>query len=148
MPDLRAFVHKGTPRSVNAVHGQFYVDAIRESFSFVYPHADPNSTDALYGIVYFFSARQLAIDADNLSKPIWDALRGLVFDDDRRVELRYAGVISANRTTRQDIRLNHVPGHAADMIIELLGGRENFIYIEIGKLNQNMYQFGLAGKYR
>src|SRR3954469_11070503 len=44
---------------------------------------DDLMTEELYGIVYYFHKKKTGTDADNISKPIWDCLKGILFDDDK-----------------------------------------------------------------
>ena len=43
------------------------------------PTDSPYSNQDLYGLVYYFFKKNTGIDADNISKPIWDCLKGRLF---------------------------------------------------------------------
>lgn len=52
----------------------------------------------LYARVYFFTNNGVNFDCDNISKPVWDAVNGLLYVDDRKIVLRTAAVIDYNST--------------------------------------------------
>lgn len=81
---------KTRPRSYNAEGRKAYQRRLAQMA------VDQNPTmltGDLYGRIYYFHRGARDIDADNLSKPIMDALRGTVFGDDRQVRLRLAAKV-------------------------------------------------------
>lgn len=109
-------------------------------------------TETLYGIVYYVAQRYhpaTDADADNVSKPVWDALEGVAYDDDKLVRLRIAGVIAPSSpsgvTSLADLNLTGVPGDVADMLTGFIAaGEAHILYIEIGPLHPTMFRFGFA----
>lgn len=102
----------------------------------------PLLTDNLYGVVYYFHRKPTGTDADNISKLLWDSLNKVLFDDDKAVKLRIAGVIP-----HQDINVidtTEMAGPVADALIEaILEGQDHVIYIECGKLNDDLFTVNL-----
>ncbi|MEK7395728.1 MAG: RusA family crossover junction endodeoxyribonuclease, partial [Candidatus Poribacteria bacterium] len=99
----------------------------------------------LYGVVYYFHRVPTQIDADNISKPIWDALNEIAFQDDRNIVLRIAGVFNLNLEQIDVIDLSQMPDLVLDDFSEMInenGGKQRIIYVEIGKLNYNLFRFG------
>lgn len=68
-------------------------------------------------MVYYFFKKDFNHDADNISKPVWDSLRSLVYDDDRQIKLRIAAVFDLSSTNINEIDMTNMP---ADVLIDLL----------------------------
>jgi hypothetical protein len=103
-------------------------------------------------------------DADNISKPIWDALgKGGAFRDDKQVRLRIAAVVDlslvagAKGTETEVFDLSNAPPAVAHAL-EALASQETdgeragaatpgFVYVEVGRLGPAMLRFGLAAAY-
>src|SRR5688572_7861322 len=88
---MYAFLSNLRPRSVQASSNTRYKEGLRKCAEADCGHVEPSRAD-LYGIVYYFHNRPHQLDADNLSKPVLDSLTGYLYDDDRRIKLRYSGV--------------------------------------------------------
>jgi hypothetical protein len=105
----------------------------------------------LYGVVYFFHnvEGQNMPEADNISKPLWDALNKIVYQDDRNIILRIAGVFNLNIEPIDVIDLSQMPDLVLDDFSEMIEENEReqrIIYVEIGKLNYNLFKFGYENK--
>jgi Holliday junction resolvase RusA-like endonuclease len=100
-------------------------------------------TGDLYGVVYYFRKKQTGTDADNISKPIWDCLRGILFDDDKRIKLRFAGIIDIPQGDISLIDLTGVRGEITTEIAVALGSADHFVYVECGSLQKSMYRFNI-----
>jgi Holliday junction resolvase RusA-like endonuclease len=97
----------------------------------------------LYGLVYYFFTVNTGTDADNISKPIWDCLKGKLFSDDKQVKLRTAGSFDL---TKNDFKILDFSGVKGEVIAELLDAfdnEEHIVYIECGLLDMKMYKFNL-----
>lgn len=56
---------------------------------------EPLASSRLYAkVLYLYRGRKAVGDADNLSKPVLGALKGLVYGDDAQVALRVAGIVN------------------------------------------------------
>jgi Endodeoxyribonuclease RusA len=150
-----AFVRAGRPPTANKNAG---VRRIRfdEEMRAAYRRAGGLfSEQPCYGLVYYIKrgydpARDA--DADNIAKPVWDALEGAAYPDDRAVKLRVAGLIEAGETpdgspTMVDLDLTEVPKATADELFSLLfdRGEEHVLYIEIGPIERGMFRSWLSG---
>lgn len=108
--------------------------------------------EPLYGIVYYIAQRYRSAtdaDADNVSKPVWDALEGVAYDDDKLVRLRIAGVIAPSSlpdvASLDELDLTGMPGDVADALTGFItAGEAHILYVEIGPLRSAMFRFGLA----
>lgn len=141
---MYSFIVSTQPKSHNSRKPLIYQNRLKVAFSASYPVHIPVKTD-LYGLVYHFFRRDIGIDADNLSKPIWDALRGVLFDDDKQVKMRIAGSfdLSTNDFTTIDIS-----GLSGSMITTLLDAlqeetHEHILYVECGNFMTDMIKLNL-----
>lgn len=87
MPVPFAFVIEGPPVSQQARRRERvrqWRDAVRQAADQAWPDgALPVTGPLMVTILYFYES--LAIDVDNLPKPILDALKGLVYVDDTQI---------------------------------------------------------------
>ena len=100
-------------------------------------------TGELYGVVYYFRKKPTGTDADNISKPIWDCLSGILFDDDRRIKLRISGILDIPTGDINIVDLTGLRGEVFAEITAALGVTDHFVYIECGQLNNSMYRLNL-----
>jgi hypothetical protein len=89
----------------------------------------------LYSKVYYFHHGKSGIDADNLSKPILDALNGIVYRDDSQVVLRTAAKIALDVDTYELIQRGIAPD-LYQRLIELITREMDVLYIEVGELDK------------
>lgn len=78
-------------------------------------------------------------DADNISKPIVDALRGHAYGDDKQVVFRFAACL--NMRTNFQIDLSNVRGDLAEDISGAILKGEPVIYVEVGQYSNDLLQF-------
>jgi Holliday junction resolvase RusA-like endonuclease len=129
------------PRSTNAKNTEKYKEEIRNSFKYYYPENNLCYDGEIYGISYYFHRRKTDLDADNLSKPIWDALNSILYKDDKIIKLRYSGVYDLGKSvTRLD--LTKMPQKVYLDFLEYIEKCEHIIYIELGKLQDDLYVMG------
>lgn len=95
-------------------------------------------------MVYYFHRQDTTLDADNLSKPVWDALRGAGFADDNAVKLRVAGIIDLDNPALAVVDLSNVPDPVAQELLRVIGEEEHVLYIEFGPLAGSLFRFGLS----
>jgi hypothetical protein len=129
------------PRSVNAKRAEKYKKEIVDSFKHYYPNNTIYYEEDIYGISYYFHKRKTSLDADNLSKPIWDALSSVVYKDDKIIKLRYSGIYDLNsQITRFDF--TKMPKNVYIDFLEYIEKYEHIVYIELGKLRNELYIIG------
>lgn len=81
------FAVEGVPRGPRAESRDVWQDKVREAATGSLPAGWQLLTEPLsVAIVYFHTADATGIDVDNMSKPILDALQGIIYEDDRQVE--------------------------------------------------------------
>jgi len=91
-------------------------------------------TGQLYSKAYYFYRGKSDIDADNLSKPILDAFKGVVFRDDAQVVLRVAAKISVETDTFELIQ-DGMPPALYQSLVDLIAVQQHILYIEVGALD-------------
>ena len=137
------FILNRRPLSFNNSNGKVqYGNDLRSAFSTQNPTAT-KLNDNLYAIIYYFYNEYVGLDADNLSKPVWDHLSGLVYDDDEQIKVRTAGSFDLEQ---QDIDLLDFTGLSGNFITDLLDSFDNddhIVYIEIGKFNESLFRFNI-----
>ena len=75
-------------------------------------------------VVYFYQTRPL--DTDNMIKPILDAMKGIVYIDDKQVVDVHAGVRAMSGT--YDLR------EVTDLLWQAIGESEPFVYVRVRPL--------------
>lgn len=145
---MYSFVIKTKPKSYNSwgsasvAKKDRYKHLIEESFKEAYPAHVLVEVD-LYGLIYHFFQKDIGIDADNLSKPIWDCLRGIIFDDDKRVKMRIAGSFNLVGGDFTIFNSSGLPGDVIASLIESIETEEHVLYVECGKFTADMIQLNL-----
>ncbi len=99
--------------------------------------------EELYGIVYYFFQQNKGTDADNISKPIWDCLKGIMFTDDKQVKLRTAGVFDLSKSDFNIIDMSGIQGEIVVDLIDAFDTEQHVVYVECGILNYSMYKFNI-----
>ena len=133
------------PLSYNSKNKALYQARILSAFSRKFHGAIPmfSPDEELYARVYFFTSEGVNVDSDNISKPIWDALRNNVYADDRSIVMRTAAVIDVNRHPFSIIDASSIDGSvAADLMQELAETNVKCLYIECGVFNDEMIKIG------
>ena len=84
-------------------------------------------------------------DADNISKPVWDALEGLAYSDDKSIKLRSAGIVDLVATesyaSLESLDFTNLPPSILVELSALVAARRDFLYIEIGEAHASMLTF-------
>ncbi|MHB1682103.1 MAG: RusA family crossover junction endodeoxyribonuclease [Bacilli bacterium] len=138
---ITAFLLAEAPRSFNAKKKERYYQAIQNAYN-SYVGALRSSINGFYIRIYYFSAFPLNIDADNISKPIVDALRTVAYTDDNEVVYRICAKIDLRMHKYDDIDVNGVPSDVAEPFVDAISSEEHLLYIEIGPFEPDMIQFG------
>ena len=99
-------------------------------------------TDDLYAIIYYFYKVDLKKDTDNLSKPAWDCLNGILFNDDSQIKIRIAG--SFNLTKKPPtIDMAKFQKNLLDDLLDAFDNEDHIIYVECGKFEPAMFKFNI-----
>lgn len=130
--------------SKNRKNRNEYKKKIRSAFSRKYKGVVPKfpAAEELYARVYFFTNCGINVDCDNISKPIWDAVKNLIYDDDCQIILRTATVIDL-KIHPVNIDTSSIDGAvAADLMQELSEKDVKCLYIECGNFKESMIKIG------
>jgi Holliday junction resolvase RusA-like endonuclease len=136
-----AFVARVTPRSVNARSAGRYKERLQDEYVRSV-RAAGRLTGTLYARVYYFCAGRRSIDADNLSKPVLDALIGHAYADDGAVVFRACAAVETRGLGLHELDVTDVPAHALSELVEALDEKADVLYIEIGTFHPGTMVFG------
>ncbi|WP_308132008.1 RusA family crossover junction endodeoxyribonuclease [uncultured Flavobacterium sp.] len=144
---MHCFIFKRQPKSYNSgfksdLSKQLYTDALILALNQFNTISSPFEED-LYGIVYHFYKKNVGIDADNLSKPLWDLLKGIMFKDDKQIKLRIAGSIDISSGDFSVFDFSNLKGEVTAELIEAFDTQDHFLYVECGKLKNGMFKFNI-----
>ena len=129
------------PVTIKAERHLRYEAEIRVAFRQYWPH-QTILTGRLYGVVYYFHKVPTQIDADNLSKPVFDALKNELYKDDRSVEVVRSGNFDLGAFGTDELDLTRVPDNVVSDFLQALDHSDHILYIEIGSLDFGMFEFG------
>jgi hypothetical protein len=99
----------------------------------------------LYSKAYYFHRGKSDIDADNLSKPILDAFKGIIYHDDAQVVLRVVSKINLETDTYELIQ-DGIPPDRYQRLIELISSEQHVLYLEVGELTSFRLNLGSHSK--
>lgn len=144
---MHCFIFKRQPKSYNSgfksnMAKESYLNDLKLALNQFDTITAPFEED-LYGIVYHFYKKNIGIDADNISKPLWDILTGIVFNDDRQIKLRIAGSIDMSSGDFSVIDFSNLKGEVIAELIDAFDTKEHIVYVECGKLDNSMYKFNI-----
>lgn len=128
------------PVSVNARRNLAYQRRIQTAFQSYWPSI-PLVDGELYAAVYYFHNVPTQLDADNLSKPVIDALTNVLYSDDRLIKLRHSGIFDLRSGDANEIDLTKMPNNVINDFINKLGESDHILYVEVGELDNSMYMF-------
>lgn len=86
---MKCFIVTGQPKSQQSFgrgRRPRYYGRIQAAFLNYFPNSNRFNID-LYGAIYYFFNENVNLDVDNISKPIWDALKNHLYDDDKLIKL-------------------------------------------------------------
>ena len=134
-----------TPLSYNSSNKDKYQRRILSAFQRKYHGRVPMfpANDELYARAYFFTSEGVSVDSDNISKPIWDAVNGVVYIDDRKIVMRTAAVIDVRLHPFTIIDTSLIDSDtAADLMQGLAERNVKCLYIECGHFKESLIKIG------
>lgn len=87
----------------------------------------------LFANIYHFYNEDVKIDADNISKPTWDALTNVAFSDDKQIIIRSAASIDM-RSGTFEIDPDSVPADIRYDFLEAIHIKPHTVFIEVGEM--------------
>jgi hypothetical protein len=127
---MSVIIVPGRPVSINAdvPRRRAWAAAVADAARAAFPQ--PLVDDDLLVTVTFWYDRRPDFDTDNISKPICDALQGIVYGDDDQIAER--------RARRKDINgAYHLRGVDPGILVAISNGAE-FVSIEVGRLGDGV----------
>lgn len=129
-----------TPRSVRAEKAAGYKTQI-ENIARTRFLPPPIGEGRLYARIIWFARKKGGPDVDNIVKPILDALRGVVYEDDSQIDQCLATKIDL--TKLYSVSANHISSKDYQELIDLLGSpADDILYIEVGRIPGQQAVFG------
>ena len=139
---MLSFICNLIPRSVNAKYCDKYKAELARAFT-RYHKTVGLLEGELYGIVYYFVNRKTDVDADNISKPIWDSLEGIAYADDKIIKMRYSGIYNLREISIGEIDISNIPDVVFDNFMEFIDNEDHVLYIELGRFDRSMFKFNI-----
>ena len=144
------FVYIGKPVSSNqSAKKTRYQSGLVKAFERYHKNKSFPSDKPLYGMIYYFTdIGHSTPDADNISKPVWDALQACAYANDKAIRLRIAGIIETGPSPTgpafTEIDTSGMSDAALGALVELLENKKhNLLYIQLGILQSDMIPFSL-----
>ena len=99
----------------------------------------------MYGRIIWLRRHEVSIDVDNIAKPILDALKGVVFEDDALISQCLVTRIDINAKPDFTIVDAGAPGQSYQELIDLLADIQvdDILYVEIGSTDLQRLVFGI-----
>lgn len=139
---MHAFIATGTrPVTIRARSHLQYERKIEAAFRRYWPDAVVRN-GRFYGTVYYFHRTASQIDADNLSKPVLDSLKNVLYADDKFVEVVRSGIFDLVANGVEVLDLTTVPNNVFADFLQALDRSDHILYVEIGDLDHGMFEFG------
>ena len=139
---MYSFILSSQPKSYNARKTDAYQNRIKVAFRTAYSTHQLIDQD-LYGLVYHFYKVDIGIDADNISKLIWDSLKGVAFVDDSQVKLRVAGSFDLTSNDLVTLDLSGLAEAMISSLLEAIESEDHVLYVECGKFSMNLIRLNL-----
>ena len=88
----------------------------------------------LYASIYYFYKEDVGLDADNISKPAWDALNTVGYTDDKTIKIRTAVAINLCEHDILDFDQDNIPTDVLVDLVQSIAYNIHTIYIEVGEI--------------
>jgi Holliday junction resolvase RusA-like endonuclease len=137
---MHAFLSNLKPRSVNARTSELYKNGIQDAFR-RYHQTMITDSENLYGFIYYFHRVKTELDADNLSKPIWDALTAVAYTDDKIIRFRSSGVFNLQDEQLEVLDLSEMPDYVFEDFLSMIEREDHILYVEFGRFDYGLFRF-------
>ncbi|MDR1958666.1 MAG: RusA family crossover junction endodeoxyribonuclease [Planctomycetaceae bacterium] len=138
----KSFNSYRSPNKGNIPEKDSYAWHIHRALELFWPDFALLNSD-LYGIVYYFYKKNSGIDADNISKPVWDSLTGKLYANDNQVKMRVAGTFDISRPSPTLLDFSNLKENMVVQLLSAIEEEDHIIYIECGHLSYSLYKFGI-----
>lgn len=143
-----SFVYSGKPESYNADSKRKQVYKKRLSSAYKRRFSGMIAAKELYAAIYYFYREDVGLDADNISKPAWDALNAVGYSDDKQIKIRTAVAINILNQDILDFNQDNIPTDVLLDLVESISSNDHTLYIEVGEINNydNIFNFSQQWK--
>ena len=90
----------------------------------------------LYAAIYYFYREDVGLDADNISKPAWDALNDVGYKDDKMIKIRSAVVINLCEHDIFEFDQDNLPTDVLVDLMQSIADNNHTLYIEVGEIGE------------
>lgn len=139
------FILKDRPLSYNSCRGKkktkYKTELIRSLVS--YDSSYTKLCGDLYATIYYFFRKNLYLDVDNISKPVWDCLTGVLFNDDNQIKIRTAGSFDLSVGDFNVIDMSGLHGNLVADLLEAFEEEDQIVYVECGNFRPSMFKFNI-----
>ncbi len=142
---MHSFILNRKPLSYNSCRKQKKVN-YKADLEGAFSNYNPSFirlSEKLYALVYYFYKVNVGLDADNLSKPIWDCLTGFLYDDDEQIKIRTAGSFDLSKGDFQSLDFTGLSGSMVAELTAAALSEEHVLYIECGQFDPSMFKFNI-----
>ena len=131
-----SFVYSGKPESYNADSKKKQVYKKRLSSAYNRRFSGMIAEKELYAAIYYFYREDVGLDADNISKPAWDALNAVGYSDDKQIKIRTAVAIDLSKYDIVDFDQDNIPSDVLTDLVQSIADNNHTLYIEVGEIDK------------
>lgn len=131
-----SFVYSGKPESYNADSKKKQVYKKRLSSVYKRRFSGMIAEKELYAAIYYFYREDVGLDADNISKPAWDALNAVGYSDDKQIKIRTAVAIDLSKYDIVDFDQDNIPSDVLTDLVQSIADNNHTLYIEVGEIDK------------
>ena len=138
------FVTNQQPLSTNAKLKDTYQKRLIHEFE---PYKKLFCDLPVYGDIYskivYIHTKSSGVDIDNISKPLVDAFKGIMYPDDNIINHRICSKINIDDYESYEFQLDLLPTDVFEKLDELISNKSpHIVYFEIGLFSPKMIFFG------
>lgn len=131
-----SFVYSGKPESYNADSKKKQVYKKKLSSAYKRRFSGMIAEKELYAAIYYFYREDVGLDADNISKPAWDALNAVGYSDDKLIKIRTAVAIDLSKYDIVDFDQDNIPSDVLTDLLQSIADNNHTLYIEVGEIDK------------
>ena len=129
-----SFVYGGKPESYNSDSKKKQLYKKRLSSAYERRFSGMLADKELYASIYYFYKEDVGLDADNISKPAWDALNAVGYTDDKMIKIRTAVAINLGEHDILDFDQDNMPTDVLVDLMQSIADNNHTLYIEVGEI--------------
>ena len=129
-----SFVYAGKPESYNADSRKKQLYKKRLSSAYERRFSGMLVGKELYANIYYFYKEDVGVDADNISKPAWDALNAVGYTDDKMIKIRSAVAVNLCEYDIVDFDQDNMPTDVLVDLVQSISDNDHTLYLEVGEI--------------